>query len=54
MLYSLLGRLVWHGGKLVLRRKLRSSPVSKKPVLGVAAAVTVAGVLVVLQRRGGE
>ena len=53
MLYTLLGRLVWRGGKLVLRRKLRRSPVSK-PVLGIAAAATVAGVLEVLQRRGGE
>ncbi len=53
MLYSLLGRLVWRGGKLVLRRKVRRASVPK-PVLGVAAAVTVAGALIVLQRRSGE
>ncbi len=53
MLYTLLGRLVWRAGKYVARRKLRRSPVSK-PVLGVAAAATVAGGLIVLQRRSGD
>ncbi len=53
MLYTLLGRIVWRVARLVARRKLRRSRVSK-PVLGIAAAATVAGALIVLQRRDGD
>jgi hypothetical protein len=40
--YKILGFLVWHGGKLVLRRKYGSTYVPK-PVLAGAAAATLAG-----------
>jgi len=53
MLYNLLGRIVWNGVKLVLRTKYGQTYVPK-PVLGVAAAATVAAILIALQKRSGD
>ena len=50
MLYALLGRLVWKGAKLFLRRRYGRA-YAPKPLLGVLAGVVAAVVLVVLQRR---
>ena len=50
MLYALLGRLVWKGAKLFLRRRYGRTYVPK-PVLGVLAASVIGLVLVALQRR---
>ena len=51
MLYALLGRLVWKGAKLFLRRRYGRT-YAPKPLLGVLAGVLVAlAVLVLRQRR---
>ena len=38
MFYKLLGMVVWHGGKFVLRRRYGSTYVPKPVLAGVAAA----------------
>jgi hypothetical protein len=49
MFYSLLGRVVWYGLKLVLRRKFGRTHVSK-PVLAGGAAALLAALAVILLR----
>jgi hypothetical protein len=55
MFYSLLGRVVWHGLKLFLRRKYGRAYLPK-PVLagGVLALVAVAGLLAGLLSRSRD
>lgn len=57
MAYKLLGYLVWHGGKLVLRRRYGSTYLPK-PVLAGAAVATIAGaglaVAAVAKRNGSS
>jgi hypothetical protein len=49
MFYSLLGRIVWYGLKLFLRRKYGSTYVPK-PVLAGGALALLAGVALILGR----
>jgi hypothetical protein len=54
MLYKLLGMLVWHGGKVLLRQRYGSAYVPK-PVLAGAAVAVAGGVAlaVAAARRNG-
>ena len=49
MFYSLLGRIVWYGLKLFLRRKYGSTYVPK-PVLAGGAVALLAGIALVILR----
>jgi hypothetical protein len=49
MFYSLLGRIVWYGLKLFLRRKYGSTYVPK-PVLAGGAAALLAGIALIILR----
>ena len=51
MFYSLLGRIVWHGLKLFLRRKYGSTYVPKPVLAGGAVAVVAALALIILRAR---
>jgi hypothetical protein len=51
MFYSLLGRIVWHGLKLFLRRKYGSTYVPKPVLAGGAVAAGAALALIVLRSR---
>lgn len=50
MFYSVLGRLVWALAKRFLRRKYGATYVPK-PVIAVAAALTVGGVLLAVSKK---
>jgi hypothetical protein len=50
MLYSLLGRIVWLGLKLFLRRKYGRAYVPKRALAGGAIAVAIAVTLAVRAR----
>ena len=49
MFYSLLGRVVWFGLKLVLRRKYGPTYVPKSLVAGGTVAVAIARALAILR-----
>jgi hypothetical protein len=51
MFYSLLGRVVWFGLKLFLRRKYGSTFVPKPVLAGGAAALLAALALILLRSR---
>jgi hypothetical protein len=51
MFYSLLGRVVWHGLKLFLRRKYGPTYVPKPVLAGGVAALLAALVLILLRVR---
>jgi hypothetical protein len=51
MFYSLLGRVVWFGLKLFLRRKYGPTYVPKPALAGVAAALVAVLALVFLRAR---
>ena len=53
MLYSLLGRIVWNGGKLVLRRKYGPTYLPK-PLVAGGIVVAALGVGLVASRRGSS
>ena len=53
MLYRLLGMLVWHGGKVMLRTKYGRTYVPKSVLAGAVLALG-AGVFLVLARRNGS
>jgi hypothetical protein len=52
MFYSLLGRVVWYGLKLFLRRKYGPTYVPKTVLAGGAAALLAALALILLRARG--
>jgi hypothetical protein len=54
MLYSLLGRIVWSGLKLFLRRKFGRTSVPKPLLAGGTVAVAVAVTLAVLRARSSD
>jgi len=54
MLYSLLGRIVWSGLKLFLRRKYGRTYVPKPLLAGGTVAVAVAVTLAVLRARSSD
>jgi hypothetical protein len=54
MFYSLLGRIVWGGLKLFLRRKYGSTYVPKPLLAGGTVAIAVAVAVAVLRSRSGE
>jgi hypothetical protein len=54
MFYSLLGRLVWHGLKLFLRRKYGRTYVPKPLLAGGTVAVAIAVTLAVLRARSSD
>jgi hypothetical protein len=54
MFYSLLGRTVWYGLKLFLRRKYGSTYVPKSLLAGGTVAIVAAVALVVLRSRSGN
>jgi hypothetical protein len=54
MFYSLLGRAVWHGLKLFLRRKYGSTYVPKPLLAGAAVAVGVGVGVAVLRARSDD
>ena len=51
MFYSLLGRIVWYGLKLFLRRKYGSTYVPKPVLAGGAVALGAALALIALRAR---
>jgi hypothetical protein len=51
MLYSLLGRIVWHGLKLILRRKYGATYVPKPVLAGGVVALGAALALILLRAR---
>jgi hypothetical protein len=51
MLYSLLGRLVWNGFKVLLRRKYGPTYIPKPVLAGGAAALLAALALILLRAR---
>jgi hypothetical protein len=51
MFYSLLGRVVWYGLKLFLRRKYGSTYVPKPVLAGGAVALLAALALIILRAR---
>jgi hypothetical protein len=51
MFYNLLGRIVWHGAKLFLRRKYGPTYVPKPVLAGGAVALGAALALFVLRAR---
>jgi hypothetical protein len=53
MFYRLLGMAVWHGGKLVLRRKYGRTYLPKS-VLAGAALATVGGLALLVLRRSAS
>ena len=54
MFYSLLGRIVWHGLKLFLRRKYGPTYVPKSLLAGGTVALAVALTLAVLRARSSD
>jgi hypothetical protein len=54
MFYSLLGRVVWFGMKLFLRRKYGPTYLPKSLLAGGTVAIAVGVVLLVLRARSGE
>jgi len=54
MFYSLLGRIVWHGAKLFLRRKYGPTYVPKSALAAGTVAVAVAVALALLRSRSGD
>ena len=54
MFYSLLGRTVWYGLKLFLRRKYGSTHVPKSLLAGGTLAIVVAVTVAVLRNRSGD
>jgi hypothetical protein len=54
MLYSLLGRMVWYGLKVFLRRKYGSTYVPKSLLAGATVAVGVAVGVAVLRARSDD
>jgi hypothetical protein len=54
MFYSLLGRIVWSGLKLFLRRKYGPTYVPKTALAGGAVAVAIAVTLAVLRGRSSD
>ena len=54
MFYRLLGMAVWHGGKLVLRRKYGPTYVPKSLLAGATVAVAVGVGVAVLRARSDE
>jgi hypothetical protein len=54
MFYKLLGMVVWHGGKLILRERYGSSSVLKPVLAGVAVAVAGGVALAIAARRNGS
>ncbi|MDA0164163.1 hypothetical protein OM076_28070 [Solirubrobacter ginsenosidimutans] len=54
MFYSLLGRTVWFGLKLFLRKKYGSTSVQKSLLAGATVAVGVAVGVAVLRARSDE
>ena len=52
MLYRLLGMAVWHGGKLLLRR--RYATYVPKPLLAGAALAVVGGVVLLAARHASD
>ena len=54
MFYSLLGRMVWYGAKLFLRRKYGRTYVPKSVLAGGTVAVAVAAAVAVLRARSGD
>ena len=53
MIYKLLGMVVWKGGKWFLRRRYGSAKTPKGALAGGAAALVLAGILLLLRGRGG-
>jgi hypothetical protein len=49
--YTILGYVVWHGGKWYLRRRLPSA--RKLQLTGLATVVTLTGAVVLAKRAGG-
>jgi hypothetical protein len=54
MFYSLLGRIVWHGLKLFLRRKYGPTYVPKSLVAGGTVGLAIAVTLAVLRARSSD
>jgi hypothetical protein len=54
MFYSLLGRVVWYGLRLFLRRKYGPTYVPKSLLAGGTVAVAVAVTLALLRARTGD
>jgi ABC-type uncharacterized transport system permease subunit len=54
MFYSLLGRVVWYGLKLFLRRKYGPTYVPKSLIAGGTVAVAVGVIVAVLRARSGN
>jgi hypothetical protein len=54
MFYSLLGRMVWHGLKLFLRRKYGPTYIPKTLLAGGTVAFAVAVTLAVLRARSSD
>ena len=54
MFYSLLGRAVWYGLKLILRRKYGPTYVPKSLVAGGTVAIAVAVTVAVLRARSDD
>jgi hypothetical protein len=54
MFYSLLGRMVWNGLKLFLRRKYGRTYVPKPLLAGGTVALAVAVTLAVLRARSSD
>jgi hypothetical protein len=54
MFYSLLGRMVWYGLKLFLRRKYGPTYVPKSLLAGGTVAVAIAVTLAVLRARSSD
>jgi hypothetical protein len=54
MLYKLLGMLVWHGGKVLLRQRYGRTYLPKPVLAGAAVAVlAAAGAAVAASKRNG-
>lgn len=54
MLYKLLGMLVWHGGKVLLRQRYGSTYVPKSVLAGAVVAGGVAVALLAARRNGSD
>ena len=54
MLYKLLGMLVWHGGKVLLRQRYGATYVPKSVLAGAVVAGGVAVALLAARRNGSD
>ncbi len=54
MFYNLLGRAVWYGLKVFVRRKYRRAPVRRSLLAGATVAVAIAIGVALLRARSAE